>query len=172
VKNLSRNPSSLPGGRIRAARPGAARAGALLLLGMAALVTADRAHAELGGAFTSFAGGPQQAHAAVRATGQAGFSVSELRTSDGAILREYAAPGGQVFGVSWSGPNLPNLRQLLGVHFDTYTSSPNRQRGGLGHLVVHEGALVVESGGRMRSFHGRAYLSNALPAGVTTDDIQ
>jgi len=114
----------------------------------------------------------QQIQATTKVTRRAAFAVHELQSAGGALVREYVSPSGVVFGVSWGGPTMPNLRQLLGAHFDIFVSSPNRQRGGHGHLVVHEGSLVVESGGHMRSFHGRAYLSDALPTGVTVDDIQ
>lgn len=100
------------------------------------------------------------------------FTVHELHSAAGAVVREYVSPAGTVFGISWSGPSIPNLRQLLGTYAATFASSTHRQLGGRGHLGVREGNLVVESNGRMRSFHGRAYLSDQLPPGVTIDDVQ
>jgi hypothetical protein len=105
-------------------------------------------------------------------TAQAAYTVHELQLPNGGLVHEYVSPTGRVFGVSWGAPFMPNLRQLLGVHFDTYTGSPHQQRGGRGHLAVREGGLVVESNGRMRAFRGRAYLADAIPAGVTVDDIK
>jgi len=100
------------------------------------------------------------------------FAVHELTTADGGTVREYVSPAGVVFGVSWHGPAKPNLRQVLGSHFDTLSASKNRQSVSHTHLVIREGDLVFESHGRMRSFHGRAYLGSALPAGVSSNDIE
>jgi hypothetical protein len=100
------------------------------------------------------------------------YAVHELSGPGGDVVREYVSSSGVVFAVSWVGKTLPNLRQLLGAHFETYTGSPHRSRGGNGHLVVRDGELTVESTGRMRSFRGHAYLSNAIPAGVNLHDIQ
>jgi hypothetical protein len=36
----------------------------------------------------------------------------------------------------------------------------------------NEADLVIESGGHPRSFVGRAYLKSAIPANVTTQEIQ
>jgi len=114
----------------------------------------------------------QQIRASRQVTTHAAYAVHDLQLADGGLVHEYVSPTGAVFGVTWGGPFMPNLRQLLGAHFATYTGSPHQQRGGRGHLAVHEGSLVVESNGRMRSFHGRAYLSDAIPAGAALDDIK
>jgi hypothetical protein len=37
---------------------------------------------------------------------------------------------------------------------------------------VHQSGLVVETGGHMGAFVGRAYLPQALPQGVSADDIK
>jgi hypothetical protein len=37
---------------------------------------------------------------------------------------------------------------------------------------VEQPDVVVESGGQMRSYVGRAWLPNALPAGVSADDLR
>ena len=104
----------------------------------------------------------------------AGFAVHSYTLPGGTEVREYAASG-KVFAVSWHGPHIPNLHQLLGVHHATFLASPYRQRGGLTHLVVQDSAtspnLVVESHGRQGGFHGRAYLIKAFPAGITPADI-
>lgn len=145
---------------------------AALVLGAAAALAALPARATLGENVKTVEQDRQQVRATLQVTSHAAFAVHELRSAGGGLVREYVSPAGVVFGVSWGGPSMPNLRQLLGTHFDTYVGSPNRQRGGHGHLVVREGTLVVESGGHMRSFHGRAFLSDALPAGVAINDIQ
>ena len=77
---------------------------------------------------------------------------------------------GKVFAVSWQGPWLPNLQQLLGPYFADYTSVQN-QRHSRGPLLIHQSNLVVQSSGHMRSFVGRAYVPDMLPQGVRVEDI-
>ena len=150
----------------------AVRAMAMPLIALAIVVQSSPARAALGADVKTVEADRQQIRATKRITSHATYSVHELQSAGGALVREYVSAGGVVFAVSWGGSTMPNLRQLLGAHFDSFVSSTNQQRGGHGHLVVHEGKLVVESGGHMRSFHGRAYLSDAVPSGVVLDEIQ
>jgi hypothetical protein len=100
------------------------------------------------------------------------YTVYELQTPTGIIIREYVSMSGTVFAVSWQGPLLPNLRQLLGPNFAKYTDAATSQRDGHGHLEVQMPDLVVESNGRVRSFFGQAYLPKCMPEGVAVTDIQ
>ncbi len=143
---------------------------AALSLGLALAGTA--AQATLGGATATVETDRLQVGARVARIAHLAFTVHELSTADGGTVREYVSPAGVVFAVSWHGPAKPDLRQLLGSHFDTLGRSQNRQRGSHSQLAIHEGNIVFESQGRMRSFHGRAYLNDALPAGVTSNDIE
>jgi len=76
-----------------------------------------------------------------------------------------------VFAVSWHGFP-PDLRQLLGEHFDEYmaAASETARRGRSVHIET--GDLVVDSGGHMRYSVGRAFLSSKLPSGVDRDEIR
>jgi hypothetical protein len=143
-----------------------------LALGALATLAAIPARAALGENASTVEADRQQMHANVQRAAHAAFTVHELQVADGRLVREYVAANGAVFAVTWHGPFLPDLRQLLGVHFDTIARSQHRQRGGLAHERVREGRLVFESNGHPRSFHGRAYLSDAVPAGVTLNDIE
>lgn len=107
----------------------------------------------------------------MRQVSHAAFTVHEMNTEMNGIIREYVAPSGQVFAVSWHSPTMPNLRQLMGVHYATMVAAPRRpmQRN---YFSMQSGNLVYESAGHMRSFHGRAYLADAFPPGVTANDIQ
>ncbi len=122
--------------------------------------------ATLGQPVASIAGDLRRLGGEVRISSAAGFAVHEISASDGTIVREYASPAGDVFGVSWRGPTRPNLIELLGDHYPAFqqaSRSPGRRRG---PLVVRTEHLVVEMGGHMRDFHGRAYLPDRLPASV------
>ncbi len=93
----------------------------------------------------------------------------ELQLPSGTTVREYASAGGAVFAVTWDGPTLPNLRQLFGAFFQQYLDAS--QGGGLGAQVVRQPGLVVYSGGHMRAFHGRAYLPQLQPQGVSAESL-
>ncbi len=101
------------------------------------------------------------------------YSIHELRSPTGTTVREFVSPAGAVFGVTWQGPFAPDLRQLLGAHFEEYVQAVNaassHTRGG---IHVDTGDLVFESGGHMRFITGRAYLRSKIPSGVAADDLQ
>lgn len=100
------------------------------------------------------------------------YQVDEISRGDGTLIREYVSPAGKVFGVSWKGPTLPDLSQLLGTNFAEFKnglhSGPGRRR----LAVVRNNDLVVESSGHTRAFYGRAYLNSMLPSGVTQEAVQ
>lgn len=100
-----------------------------------------------------------------------GYSVERITRADGAVCREFVSPEGQVFGIAWQGPTMPNLAQILGPLFEVFQKAapPVRHRG---PLSVHVGELVVETGGHLRAFHVRAYLTNLVPGGVSEDVVQ
>jgi hypothetical protein len=99
------------------------------------------------------------------------YRVHDIELPSGTVLREFAALDGKVFAVAWSGPSIPNLRQALGRYFDEYVSAAGAMHGVRHRIEVQESDLVVQSGGHMRRFSGRAYLPAALPAGVTLDEL-
>lgn len=144
----------------------------LALLGPASLP----ALAALGGDVDSVQADGTHLKAELRAaTPGAGYSVQQLELPSGTVVSEYVSPSGTVFGVSWHGPTMPNLHQLLGTYFQQYVaaSSLARHNGATRrHFQIRQPDLIVQSGGRMRSYYGRAYVPSLLPANVTADDIQ
>lgn len=121
--------------------------------GDAASVAADRQ--ALGGTLT---GEPAEA-----------YTVKRIDTPAGLVVREYISAAGQVFAVTWRGPRLPDLRLLLGRYFDSYRQAARQARaahGRRGMLAIRRPDLVVQSGGHMRSFFGRAYAPALVPSGV------
>jgi hypothetical protein len=101
------------------------------------------------------------------------YTVYEIHPAPTRVLREYVSSEGVVFAVSWRGPTLPNLRELLGAYFDEYTAALQAtQRADHRSVVVRTPDLTVESSGQMRAFYGRAYLPQKLPQGVSSDDIK
>lgn len=100
------------------------------------------------------------------------YTLHEITTPYGHVIREYVSPGGTVFAIAWEGPTLPDLSALLGSYFTAFqqaTASATRRHG---PLHVEAGSLVVESGGHMRAFRGRAYVTDLFPSNVSKDIIR
>jgi hypothetical protein len=121
-------------------------------------------------------------HATLKMTAHAQYRVHEMQLPSGTSVREFVAMSGTVFAVAWSGPAMPNLRQTFGRYFDTYVAAAKGRTAShlpaghtlAGHtqLQIRQDDLVVESGGHMRAFAGRAYLPQAVPAGVDIGDLR
>ncbi len=114
-----------------------------------------------------------QAHmrATVRMTKMSAYTMHELQSPNGTVVREFVSPAGTVFGVSWHGQSLPDLRQALGKYFDTYVQAMQK-RAAHGPRIIQEQGLVVQVTGHQRSISGRAYLSDLLPQGVRPEDVR
>jgi hypothetical protein len=100
------------------------------------------------------------------------YRVHEIQLPSGTAVREYADLNGFVFAVAWQGPFMPNLRQMLGAYFDDYATAAQSHGADHRHLEIRRADLVVQSAGHMRAFAGRAYLPQALPAGVAPGELQ
>lgn len=147
----------------------AAHLSAILLI---ALTRMPSALAALGGAETTVEADRAHIGATHRLLADPRFTLHELQVPSGTTVREYVSPTtGTVFGIAWRGPTMPDLRQLLGSHFDQYVSAVAARRS-RGPVVIQLPGLVVQSSGRMRAFAGRAYVPEALPQGVSPEDIR
>jgi hypothetical protein len=144
-----------------------------LVISAGAIASPSRAVAALGGDVSSVQDDQVHMKAALRIeTGQA-FTVHELHQESGTVVKEFIAPSGKVFAVSWSGPFIPDLRQLLGNYFDQFSQAAQTRgrRPGRAPLNIQQNGLMVQSGGHMRSFFGKAYLSDELPQTVRAEMI-
>ena len=130
------------------------------------------AGAALGEPESSIAGDVQQLKGSIKSTDRSNYRVHEIRLPSGTVLREFAAVGGNVFAVTWSGPAIPDLRQALGRYFDVYVTAARAKQGNRRHLQIEQSEFVMQSSGRMRAFSGRAYLPQALPPGTSADEIR
>jgi hypothetical protein len=147
---------------------------AVLLLILTCLPT--RAFAALGGSVTTVDADRIHVEGALmRIVRIDAFALHEIRSASGTMIREYVNASGTVFAVAWDGPWLPDLRQVLGEHFDRYQSAMRRRQGaktGRGALVINESGLVVQMSGHPRAFIGRAYLPALLPPGVQPESLR
>ena len=137
----------------------------------AILLFSSAAHSELGGDAASTQVDQQHMKGALRVHEHAAYSVHEIQTAS-AMVNEYVTPNGVVFGVTWRGRAMPDLRQLLGPHFAEYTESAKSQHIGHGRLTIQNPGLVVHSSGHMRAFFGRAYIPQLVPPNVSVEEIQ
>lgn len=144
----------------------------LLCLAAAVLLGTAPAWAALGEYENSVALDQQQVHGTARELVRSGYHIQEITAPNRAVIREYVAPDGRVFGVSWASPFMPNLQQLLGTYFAQFREMIKSERRHSGPLIVRTDELVVVSGGHMRAFHGRAIASKLVPAGVTAEEVR
>lgn len=136
------------------------------------LLAAAPAWAVLGQRLESVQSDRAHLHGELRAVARQGYSVQQITAADGAVVKEYVSPAGVVFGVSWQGPAMPNLSQLLGSYFPEFQkasrSSVHRHRA----VSMKTDQLVVESGGHLRAFRGRAYVPGLLPGNLSSAVVQ
>jgi Protein of unknown function (DUF2844) len=113
-----------------------------------------------------------QLKGSIKATEHAGYRVQEIQLPSGTLVREFVGSDGNVFAVAWNGPTVPNLRQTLGQYFDNFVAAAQAKHGDHHHLQIQQSDLVVQTVGHMRAFSGRAYLPQAVPAGVSIGDLR
>jgi Protein of unknown function (DUF2844) len=142
------------------------------LIGCGAVLVPASSRAALGAPFASIAADQAQLRASVQVTTRPAYEVHELTLPSGTAVREFVASSGLVFAIAWNGPSMPDLRQLLGSYFADYTSAAQLRHGGHHHLSVSRSDLSIQSSGHMRAFSGRAVLLQALPAGVSADELR
>ncbi|MEX3942137.1 DUF2844 domain-containing protein [Paraburkholderia sp. BR10937] len=145
----------------------AAFACALSCLGFAAAP----ARAALGDAAAVPAGATQRS-----VGGGAGRVVSYVDDNGTTINAYLGSATGTVFAYTWQGPAQPNVEALLGRYAADWRSAAAALHAtglnGLHAARVDGTQVVVETGGHMRAYVGRAWLPAALPAGVSVGDLQ
>jgi len=101
------------------------------------------------------------------------YRLHQITDASGGVVREYVSPAGKVFGVSWQGPFVPNMQQLLGAYFpylQQYAQAQTARHGG--PLIIQKDSFVFTSGGHMRWRHGRAYVPSLLPTNLAPEVVQ
>jgi hypothetical protein len=141
------------------------------LLFASALVAAGAARASLGDGQASVAADQARLRGTLRTTRAAAYTMHEIQAASGVQVHEYVAPSGSVFAVSWQGPFLPDMKQLLGPWFDEYARQMHAKRR-RGPVSIQTPDLVVEMTGHARWRAGRAYVPSLVPAGVAPAEIE
>ena len=130
--------------------------------------------AALGGDATSVIADAQHMRGALRSTALQEYDIHEITADNGLRVREFLNRVGIVFAVTWDGPVLPDLQTLLGANFAAYKPAlavlkqPGLQRS----LRIASRGLVVESGGHLRAYAGRAYLPALIPVVLQAADLR
>ncbi len=85
-------------------------------------------------------------------------------------LKEYTNPATKVvFGVAWSGSRMPDLLELLG--FDPQKIQGKAIYRSLRYTRIQTDSVLVEMGGRMGAYGGRAIRIDLMPRGVQTSEV-
>jgi Protein of unknown function (DUF2844) len=144
----------------------------LLCVVAALLLGTAPAWAVLGEYENSVTTDQQRVHGRAQEIVRQGYRIQEITAPNHTTIREYISPEGRVFGVSWQSFTMPNLQDLLGSYFAQFHELMKSQRRHRGPVIVRTDSLVVESGGHMRAFRGRAYAPKLMPASVTAKEVQ
>lgn len=140
----------------------------------ASLLVASGASAGLGGGRPSVQLDRAQLGARLQATPQAGRTAYAMTLANGGSVKEFTNSAGAVYAVTWSGPGKPDLRALLGGHFQALQTASARldPRFRRVPVHVHQADLVVQTGGHMGYFWGVAYIPSLAPAGFSVADLK
>ena len=145
------------------------------ICGLCALVAVGQfarpAHAALGDDVSVVEQDRVRMHANLQVRRNSNYDIHELGTAIGSTVREFANQDGRVFAVSWSGGWRPNLRDIMGAHYDRFISSMRGRRLARGPVRIELPGMVVFMGGYLRTFFGHVYLTDQLPAGFSIEGL-
>lgn len=132
------------------------------------------AFASLGGNESSIESDRARMNAVPNVTQSANYAIHEIQSPSGVVVDEYLSSEGKVFAVTWHGQFMPDMQQVLGTYFSQYTAALEAQTKHYGHrpLDIEQPGFVVQTGGHMRAYYGRAYIADSLPQGIKADDIK
>ena len=148
----------------------------LMVIAHGVFVLPSPASAALGRDETTVQDDQVRMKGALRSTPTKAYTVHEIKAQTGTVVKEFVSPAGKIFAVVWQGPFLPDLRQLLGSYFEKFSQSAQKLKSGQAHirrrLLIQEPGLVVQTGGHMRAYFGRAYVPELVPQEVNIEEIQ
>jgi len=130
-----------------------------------------RAHAALGEDVSAVAVDQARLQASLQVRQNLHFAVHELSAPTGIKVREFVGESGKVFAVSWSGGWRPNLREIMGAHYERFIAGTRGRRMARGPVRIELPGMVVVMGGHQRAFFGQVYLTDLLPAELTLEDL-
>jgi len=141
-----------------------------LALGLQLFLPARTARAALGDDVAAVAADQMRMEASLQIWRRGNYAIHELGVPTGGKIRHFVGDGGKVFAVSWSGGWRPNLRDIMGDHYDKFIAATRGKRVARGVARIELPGMVVVMGGHQRAFWGHVYLTDLLPAGFTFAD--
>ena len=110
--------------------------------------------------------------AANSSAASAQYTVNSVTLDSGTVVREYVATSSNiVFALTWDGPAVPNLREILGDSFTRFVAPSGSEAGlkvgGPSQRVLTSSDLVASSVGHAGHYRGYAYLPALVPAGFS-----
>ena len=127
--------------------------------------------AALGGDVSSVEADRVRMRGVLHVTPVADYVVHEIEAPSGLVVREYLSANGKVFAVSWRGPGIPDLTELLGTYSAQAAQAVSRPHYDHHHLNVQTPDVVVQSSGHTRAYFGRAWVPALLPANFSLNDL-
>ena len=151
----------------------AARRVLSLLAWTGCVALAAPACANLGGAYASVEVDRAHFGARLQSTAAGTYTLHALTLANRGVVKEFTRADGTVFAVTWRGAGRPDLRQLLGEHFQTLQADNVRtDRRTRRPLSVNRSDFLVVTGGHPGGFWGVAFLPQIAPAGFSTDALK
>lgn len=141
-----------------------------LLCALAMVCGSVPALAALGGDVTTVEADRARLKGALHMRTTATYTIHEIQLS-GLVVREFVAPSGEVFAVSWQGSGIPDLQQMLGSYYAEFAQAASIAHFDHHHLNVQTPRVVVQSRGHTREFSGRAWAPALLPQNFSLGDL-
>jgi hypothetical protein len=142
-----------------------------LLWMFAAVCVSAPALAGLGGDATSVETDRVSMKGALRVTSGVDYSVHEIQTASGMVIHEYVSAVGKVFAVSWRGPGIPDLPQLLGSYSEPLRQAATHPHYNHHRLNIETPDVVMHSSAHLRTRSGRAWAPALMPQNFSPKDI-
>jgi len=139
-----------------------------------ALLLSAPARAALGDDVSTVAAAQARLHADLTVSHRGSYAIHELAMPSGVRLRHFVGGSGKVFAVSWSGGWRPNLRDVMGAHYDDFIAATRGKPMKRGVARIETRGMVVVMGGPQRASFGHVYLTDLVPQDFfsTGNDLQ
>ena len=130
------------------------------------------ARAALGDDVAAVAADQVRMQASLQILRKSSYEIHELTYPTGTKVRHFVGDSGKVFAVSWSGGWRPNLRDIMGEHYDAYIAATRGKRMARGVARIELPGMVVVMGGHQRAVFGHVYLTDLVPPGFLLEEIR
>jgi hypothetical protein len=138
---------------------------------LAAVCVSAPALAALGGDAASVESDRASMKGALRVTTTVDYDIHEIQTPGGGVIHEYVSAQGKVFAVTWRGPGIPDLGQLLGSYSAQLAKAATGPHYNHHHLRIETPEVVMQSDAYLRTRSGRAWVRALLPQNLSLKDI-